>query len=253
MLLTPFFCAAVLLRRVYWIESVILIAILCAFAIKEPLLIVARQRWIWKQEHPETGEARRWIGIELTVLSLCGLALAGTKNWRSFAVLSVSAGAFTAAAVIVNLRNRQRSEWFQVSSAFALTSASLAGALATGGIIAARFWILWLLCALQATAGIFVVHARIDARIALRTGSINHVSRSAALLCQAMLFAASAFFFYEGRMWIVAALLIAAAGYLFELRRQRDPASLQMPLTLVGRQALALSLVYSVLVIVGLW
>lgn len=147
MLLTPFFWAAVLLKRVYWVEGVILIAIACAFAIKDPLVVVARQRWIWKQEHPETKAARRWIGVELILLSLCGLALLGTRNWRSFVLLSLGAAAFTVVAVMVNLRNRQRSEWFQVASAVALTSTSFAASLWAQGAIPGWCWVLWLLCA----------------------------------------------------------------------------------------------------------
>ena len=54
MLLTPFFCAALLLRQVRWTELIALVAIVFAFAIKDPLVVVARQRMVWKQEHAET-------------------------------------------------------------------------------------------------------------------------------------------------------------------------------------------------------
>lgn len=253
MLLAPFFCAAAVLKRVYWVEGVILIAIVCAFAIKDPLLVLARQLWIWKQEHPETKAARRWVGVESILLSLCGLALLGTRNWRSFMLLSLGAVTFTVVAVMVNLRNRQRSEWFQVASAVALTSTSLAAGLSAQGAIPGWCWVLWLLCALQAAAGIFVVHARLDARIAVRKGARETSSRRAALVCQVVLLAVGGFFAYNRRPWITAALLMAAAGYLFELRRQKKTASLQMPLTRVGIQALTLLVVYSVLIVIGLW
>jgi hypothetical protein len=238
---------------VYWIESVILIAIACTFAIKDPLVVVARQLWIWKQEHPETKAARRWIGVELILLSVCGLTLLGTRNWRCFVLLSLGAAAFTVVAVMVNLRNRQRSEWFQVASAVALTSTSLAAGLSAQGAIPGWCWVLWLLCVLQATAGIFVVHARLDARVAVRKSGAETGSRRAAFLCQVILLAAAGFFAYEGRPWIAAALLTAIAGYLFELSRQKKTDSLQMPLTRVGKQALTLSVVYSILIIIGLW
>jgi hypothetical protein len=55
-----------------------------------------------------------------------------------------------------------------------------------------------------------------------------------------------------GHSWIALALLIAATGYAYDLYRQRDSAALQMPLTTVGQQALALSSVFAVLLIVGL-
>ena len=254
MLLTPFFCAAILLRQFSWMELVALVAIGCAFAIKDPLVVMARQRFVWKQEHAETRKARRSAAIEVAILGACGLALVLTRDWRPFMVLFLAAGAFTALAITVNVRNRQRSEWFQVASAVALTSTSLAACLSARGTIANWCWLLWLLSALQATAGIFVVHARLDARIAARKSEAADCgSRRAAFVCEIVLLLAAGISVYMRRYWIAAALAIAAAGYLMELRRQNNPASLQIPLKRVGKEALALSIAYSLLVVIGLW
>ena len=68
-----------------------------------------------------------------------------------------------------------------------------------------------------------------------------------------MLLIAAVCFAFFSRFWIAAALLLAASGYLLELGRQKDAASLQMPLHRVGQQALALSILYALLVVVGLW
>jgi hypothetical protein len=135
-----------------------------------------------------------------------------------------------------------------------LSSSAVAACLAVRGSIPVWCWWLWLLSALQATAGIFVVHARLDAKIAARktrTGATG--SRRAAVLCVSALTIAAVFFAYMSKWFIAAALLLAAAGYLFDLRRQRDPAQLQMPLKSVGQQALTLAIAYAVLVMVGLW
>ena len=254
MLLTPFFAAAILLRQFSRLELVVLVAIGCAFAIKDPLVVMARQRLVWKQEHPETRQARRSAAIELALLSSCGLVLVLFRDWRPFVLLFVAAAAFTVLAVMVNVRNRQRSEWFQVASAVALTSTALAACLSVRGSIVGWCWLLWLLCALQATAGIFVVHARLDARIAARKGDAQPSgSRRAALLCQIVLLIGAALFVYFGRLWVAAALGTAAIGYFLELRRQKNPASLQMSLKSVGQQALALSIAYSLMVMAGLW
>ena len=254
MLLTPFFCAAILLRHVYWQEIVTLVAIAVAFAIKDPLVVLARQHWVWKQEHAETPPARRSAAFELLVLAICGLALALTRDWLSFGLLFLGAAAFTVLAVSVNVNNRQRSPWFQVLSSIALTSTSMAACLSGSGSVPAWCWLLWCLCAAQATAGIFVVHARLDARISARKGEqAPSGNRSAALLCQAALLLAAAAAALLGRFWIASALAIAALCYLLELRRQRNPASLQMPLKRVGQQALALSTAFALLIIVGLW
>jgi hypothetical protein len=53
--------------------------------------------------------------------------------------------------------------------------------------------------------------------------------------------------------WIALALGLAAVGYAYDLIRQRDAISLQIPLKTVGLQALMLSSVYAVLVVTDLW
>jgi hypothetical protein len=254
MLLLPFVCAAILLRQVSWTEAVAFVAVVFAFAVKDPLVVVVRQRLVWKQPHPETQVAQRWLAIELPVLAVCALTLLLNGPWRAYVLLGSGAAAFAVLAVYVNVRNRQRAEWFQIVSAIVLTSTSLVACLSVLRSIPSWVWMLWPLNALQATAAIFVVHARLDARIALRKSEAAPAgNRRAAILSLAALLLAAAFAVYGRRLGIAAALLAAVAGYAFELRRQRDAASLPMPLRRVGQQALALAILYGVLVIVGLW
>jgi len=254
MLLIPFLCAALLLRQVRWSEVVALCAIVCAFAIKEPLVVVARQRLVWKQQHAETKSARQWAAVELALLAACGSVLMLTGDWHSFALLFLGGIAFAALAVMVNVHNLQRSEWFQVASATALTSTSLVACLSVQGRVTGWCWLLWLLTSLQSAAGIFVVHSRLDARLAARKGQAGNTdSRRAAFISLFLLVIAAACFVFIARFWIAAALMIAAAGYLLELRRQKDVASLQMPLQRVGQQALALSILYASVIVIGLW
>lgn len=254
MLLMPFFAAAILLRRVYWPELAALAAIACAFSLKDPLIVLARQHFLWKQEHAETKIARRAVAVRALVVVVCGAVLLAFRDWRPFAPLLAGGAAFMALAVAVTVRNQQRSEWFQVGSAVALTSTCLAACLAATGEVPAWGWLLWLLCALQATAAIFVVHARLDARIAARKSvPVPIENRRAALICQIVLVCAAVVFALLARAWIGAALLIAAIGYWADLRRQRTAESLRMPLQRVGLEALGLSTLYAVLLIIGLW
>lgn len=252
MLLSPFGCAAILVRRMRWREAVALVAIVCAFAAKDPLVALVRQRLVWKQEHPETRTAKRWLALELLALAAGGVVLGLTGPWRPLALLGLAAAGFALMAVWVNVRNRQRSEWFHVASAAALSSTSLVACLAALGEVPRWGWLLWLLCVLQAAAGIFVVHARLDARSTARTGESGDTAsrRAAQVSVAALALAAIAF---GPRPWIAAALLTAAGGYWWELRRQRDVRGVQMPLKRVGQQMLALSIVYGVLIVVGLW
>ncbi len=108
--------------------------------------------------------------------------------------------------------------------------------------------------ALQATAGILVVHARLDARIALRsTADASENYRRAAQFSLAALIAASAGALALHRSIIALALVIAALGYAYDPHRQRNAQALQLPLKSVGQQALALSSLYAILLIIGLW
>jgi hypothetical protein len=157
-------------------------------------------------------------------------------------------------AITINVRNRQRSTLFQIASAAALTSSSLAMCLSATGAIAAWCWWLWLLMAMQATAGILVVHARLDARIALRgTAPASDQFRRAAQLALSVLFCAAVVAIILQRGWIALALLAAVMGYWYDLRSQRDSARLQTPLKKVGQRALALSCLFSILLIIGFW
>jgi hypothetical protein len=253
MLLTPFCAAAMLARVVRWQEAAALAAIVCVFMAKGPLVVLARQRWVWKQRHPETAVAMRWIATELSVMLACGLALLATGPWPAYLLLFGGAAAFSGLAVWVNVHNGQRGTAFQVASAVALTSTSLTAALAATGSIPRWCWWLWGLTAAQSAAGIFTVHARLNARVAARKGDADANSRGPAIFFSALLGVAGIAAAAEGSCWVGAALLLAAVGYAAELVRQRSAASLRMPLTLVGVQMLTLSLAYGAMVVRGLW
>ena len=254
MLLMPFGAAAVLARTVRWQEAAALAAVLCVFMTKDPLVVLARQRWVWKQVHPETRAALRWVAAELAVMAACGVALLSTGSWIAYMALFGGAVAFSGLAVWVNVRNRQRGIAFQVASAVGLTSTSLTAALAATGGIPQWGWWLWGLMAAQSAAGIFTVHARLEARVAAKKGGSEEAgSRRVAILLVGLLGAAGVAAAVTRNYWISGALVWATAGYAGELVRQNNAGSLQMPLTQVGRQTLTLSLVYGALVVRGLW
>ncbi len=253
MLFTPIVCAAILSRGWRWAELATFTAAFTALAAKDPLVVLARQRFVWKQWHPETAVALRWFTGWTALLAVSGLVLLTAWPFKAIVAMGLGVAVFSALAIAVNVRNRQRSTLFQIASAVALTSSSMATSLSASGTIKPWCWWLWLLLALQATAGILVVHARLDARIALRSATRGSQEfRHAALIAVLVLALAAITFGVLGHGWITAALLIAAVGYAYDLYRQRESAALQMPLTTVGQRALALSTVFAVLLIVGL-
>jgi hypothetical protein len=254
MLFTPMVCAAILARTWNWTEIAAFAAAFAALAAKDPMVILARQRLVWKQLHPETPVAALWFAGWMLVLTLSGIVLLMSWPLKATLALGAGVGAFSILAVLVNVKNRQRSTLFQIASAIALTSSSLATSLAATGKIQNWCWWLWLFLALQAAAGILVVHARLDARIALRNAAkATQDFRRKALLAVFVLAAAAATAGVLRHSSIAAALALAVAGYGYDLYRQRDAGDLQRPLTSVGQRALALSSVFSILLIVGLW
>jgi hypothetical protein len=254
MLLTPMVCAVILARKWRWSELATLIAAIAALAAKDPMVVLARQRFVWKQRHPETAAAVQWLAGWIAILILCGLVFVATWPFTALIVLGLGVCGFSTLAVVINVKNRQRSTLFQIISAAALTSSSLATCLSANGSIAPWCWWLWLLMAMQAAAGILVVHARLDARSASRgTAHVGDVYRRAAQVALGVLVCAAIVASILGRTWIALALLLVIAGYWYDLRGQQDRVGLQMPLKRVGQRALALSSLYAVLLILGLW
>jgi hypothetical protein len=254
MLLIPIVCAAILAREWQWAELATLTAAFAALAAKDPVVILARQRFVWKQRHPETSAALRWFAGWMTILVFSGLVLLTTRPFRPMLLMGTGVAVFSVLAIAVNVKNRQRSTLFQIASAAALTSSSLATGLSATGVLATWCLWLWLLLAMQATAGILVVHARLDARIAVRkpTAASNQF-RSASMVSLAVLFGAAVISAILGRHWIALALLVAVVGYGYDLLQQRSSAALQLPLKKVGQRALALSSLFAGLLIIGFW
>jgi YwiC-like protein len=254
MLLTPIVSVAILARTWHWSEVAVLGAAFAALSAKDPAVLLVRQRFVWKQRSPDARAAAQWLLGWSVLLFACVSILLATWPLRDFLAVGAGVAAFGAIAVLVNLKNRQRSTLFQIASAAALTSTSVATCIAATGAVAPWCWWFWLLVAMQASAGILVVHARLDARIALR----KHVAasrqfRRAAQIAVAVLLGAAIAAIIFRHAWIALALALAAIGYAYDLKRQNDSVSLQMPLQTVGQQALALSALYSALLIAGLW
>ena len=254
MLIAPIVCTAILLRTWRWAELATLTAAFSAMAAKDPLVLLFRQRFVWRQRRPESAAALRWFCGWSLLFLLSALVILAAWPFRALLAIGLGIAAYSALAIFVNVTNRQRSTLFQIASAAALTSTSIATSLSGISAVAPWCWWLWVLLALQASAGILVVHARLDARIALRSPSTSVArSRLAAYLAVVALAAAALAALFLRLSILAVALLLAAVGYFYDLRRQRDPAYLQMPLTLVGLRTLAVSSVYAALLIFALW
>jgi hypothetical protein len=254
MLLTPIVAVGILARTFRWGELAVAVAAFAAIAAKDPAVLLIRQKFIWKRRSPESSAASLWLVGWSGLLIASVFVLFATWPVMNFVAMGAGIAVFGCLAITVNLKNRQRSTLFQIVSAAALTSTSLATCIAATGTVTAWCWWFWALSAMQASAGILVVHARLDARIALRKSApLSRQFRLAAQTGVGVLLLASASAVFLRHNWIALALGLAAVGYAYDLIRQRDAISLQIPLKTVGLQALMLSSVYAVLVVTDLW
>jgi hypothetical protein len=238
----------------WWMPIVTLVCMLAMFLLRQPLIVLARQRWVWKERKPESGLAWRWVaGLGLVLAAGGYLHL---QAWPLPYLLAFGSGALalTAAAVYLTLRNEQRSIWLQVVSAAGLTAGAPAMALtATGGIPFAA-WILWACSAVYCASGVLTVRALLEARIAAKrpAAATTPVFRAPAWISQWILIAMGAAAL-AWNTWVAAALFLIAALHIFRtLRQLGSPALLAKPLTRVGFEAMGGSLVYTALLIVAL-
>jgi len=254
MVITPIVCAAMVAATWQWAEVATLTAAFAALAAKDPLVVLMRQCFVWKQPNAATPVAALWFAVWTVVLALSGVVL--LRAWPLSGIVGMAAGMVLLAlmAIWVNVKNKQRSTLFQIASSAALTSSSLATCLSATGEIRPWCWWLWVLLAMQATTGILVVHARLDARIALRgKTAASPQYRRAAWIAVVVLGSGAVAMLAKQRMLLGLALALAAAGYGYDLRRQLDAEELQRPLISVGRRALTLATVYALLLVAGLW
>lgn len=237
MLLQPFVAAAIVGRQWTWFLIPGLLLILTVFLIREPLLVLARQRFVWRVERPETAAAKRTLLWELALMAACAAIVAWRIPIGILAAFGAVAMALTLAAVAMAVKNRQRSVVLQILSSFGLSCSGLLAALLTTGTIPEWAIAVALLHALHSVAGIFVVHARLDKNS--RPAMIQQVVNVAAAVVIALQ--------WNALFAIPVALSVAITAY--ELQRLNKPEPLQK----TGLRTLSLSLVHTAAVIAVLF
>jgi hypothetical protein len=258
MLLLPLIAALLVYHRLTWQVLPALAAVVLVFLVRDPLTVIARQKWVWRGERPETAVARRYLAVELILLAMCGGMLAIVWPLRTLAALGGAAGALTILAVYMTVRNRQRAVWLQALSAAGLSSSALAACLAISPAVPAWGWWIWTLHAAHFLGGILVVHVRLEARIALRkpgtelTSGFLRLWRDAALVQLSVAIAAVALL-ARGSWFYGAALAGSSAFHLADLFNLHTARALSLPMKSVGKRALTVSIVFTLLVVAGSW
>lgn len=252
MLLLPFVAGAILSRGWNTSLGVSLVAVVLAFVVREPLTVLARQRWVWRTHRPESDTAQRALLWQAPLLLLCSVYLWLHLPKTPLAALAAAGAVMTMAAVWMAVHNRSRSIPLQIISAFALSSTGLLAALAGTGRLEIWAWQLWALMSLHSMAGTFNVHARIERKLESKTGRPAPSVLISKAIASALLALAIAAWFSPFRAGAPPLALSAVLSWV-ELRRLRQPRALQEPFQRVGFRMLGLSIVHLTLVVILLW
>ena len=248
----PFLCALILAREWHWSILAAAVAVAAMFLLRTPLVILGRQAFVWREPHAESRSAFRWALLFAAVTLAAAAILLPRWGIANLLGFGIAATALTAMAVYMEITNRQRSVWLQLVTAAGLSSSCLAAVLSAKGQIPRWGWILWMLCAAHAIAGILVVRARLEVRIAARSRKAEApIYFQPARLAQLLLIAAGLVMLASGSPWIGAALILPSLLHLRELGRLA--ATIDMPLQTVGLRAMSVSIGFSILAICGLW
>lgn len=253
LLLQPFVAAVVVARFWDWLLIPTTLLVLLGFLLREPLLILARQRWVWRGPNPQTPVATRWFIAELAGVGICVAILFVRVSLVPFAILMGVAVLLTVAAVWFTVNNRQRSVLLQLVSAAGLSSTALLVVLIATGTIPGWAWLLWAIFTLHATTSILVVRARLNLKTAGRSGSTGHPRGTPLVAALIQLLAAGAIMLTASDSALVLPILFSAFSNAVELNRLGHPATLEEPLRRVGLRALIVSIAHALLVIAVFW
>lgn len=251
LLLQPFAAGAIVSAQWSWLLIPALAMLLSGFMLREPLVVLARQAFVWRTRNPAAARALRWAVWESVCLAACFYWLSHGVPLAPLTAFVAAGGLLTLAAVWMTIRNRQRSRTFQMASAAALGWSAPFAILVSSGSIPAWSWLLWGLLTLHGVASILIVHLRLDRRAAARTNAPPATPR-AHYAIQALQLPVAAAAASQHPLLLVPPVFSILAN-LLELRRLSSDAGLRESLNRVGMRTLVNSLVHLALTILCLW
>ena len=228
-----------------------LLAVLTAFAMREPLLVLARQTLVWRAARPETKAAQLTLVAELPVLAICSIWLWARLPHLPLIVLGLVAAGIPCLAVWMALRNRQRSILLQILSSAALSSTCFLAAMAATGGTPDWAWTLWGILALHSIATIFVVRARLHARA--KGGEVENPYKGPALAFSLFQISLAVTTLWLGRTLLSMPFGFSAIACLWELALLRKGGQEEESIHRVGWRTLTVAVVHAALAVLALW
>ena len=256
MLLQPFIGTVIVLGLVNWQLFTTLACVVLTFLIREPLLTMARQKWVWREQHPETAVARRTFALQFALLLAAVVPLARVWTSRELFGLGGVAGALTVFSVTMTVHNRQRELWFQALIAAGLGLSGVAACIALLGSVPGWAWSWWALHTAHFWTGIMVVHVRLQARAdakhtpGILSPALRGLSRQAKIVQSVVAVAALVLIGFK-QYYYGLALLMSSAAHLRDIASAPSKASLEMTMDSVGRRALLISAAFTAILIVA--
>ncbi len=249
----PFFSAAILARSWNWTLIPAAFAALGVFLLREPLIVLLRQHYVWRDRRPETAAARRTTLLFAPVVAVSGLILLIRLPLAWVAGLGGLGAALLAAYLYGSLRGLQRSTLLQGAGSIGLTASAALAWLAAGRRPDATLGWLMLAQWLHSIGAVTTVHARLEAIQARRSKkTLTRRQTLSAWIFQCVQ-AAAAGSAWLLSPWLAAGLALGVAVHVLDLLRLKDEEFLATPLRRVGLRELTLSFIASILVIAGLW
>jgi len=252
MLLLPFLGGVAVAQRVEWESLAALVALVGLFTIQEPILVLLRQWFIWKEKRDVTPAAAFTVVVAGSFALLSGGLLFWFLPWRPLAVLTLAAAVVLGLRAVLTLGNLQRSAPLQIIEAAGLSASCVLSYLAGHGTVDGRALLLWGVFFLHHSAALFVVRARLEAVIAAKSaGGLRRRFRTGAWAGQSLLLAALVAALAAKTPVLAVALAVPFLVHTWDLLRLDDPFFLKVPLARVGWREVGISSTFSVLAVLS--
>lgn len=248
MLFLPFVAAAALLRLAAGPLFAALVLVLALFLLRAPLIVLARQKWVWRDLREETAPARSATLLLAVIASFAGITILlelPRAVWPVAAACGAAASGLMIISIWLAVRNKHHSVLFQAIGSVGLAASSLTVALAAGRPIPLAIWIVWAGSALHGVAAIPIVHAR----LALRRRQTPNLPRAGAGIAATAAAAAGTVLAGAEYQGVTTALIFSALAHSGEWLALRSPRTFR--LTRLGFRLMATSLLFTLILYFG--
>jgi hypothetical protein len=253
MLLLPFLSGLVVAGSARWESLAAGVTILGVFLALEPLTVLLRQRFQWRDRREASERAAGTLRIVLPPAVVAGLILVWRLPWRPLVVLAGVTAILMAWRIAFTLSNKQRFVVLQILEAAGLSATALLGYLSSRGDWSRAAFLLWGAFSLHQAAALFVIRARLEAIVGAKAGgSAPRRFRLTAWYAQAALGGIGIWALLAGYPRLALAFAVPFALHSRDLLLLGRPWFLKIPLTRVGWREVLISAAFAAILVSAL-